>query len=154
MPDHIHLLLTPTQHVTIERSVQLIKGGYSHALGTIRGRNAEVWQRGFTDHRIRDPNDFAHHRNYIHQNPVAGKLATDRSTYRYCSAFPRHEWNSCPSRFAITIHEAHQYFLGRGAIRLASTASNSNFGSSKSGAKVAFVVFIQFLSSRSGKSGL
>jgi hypothetical protein len=47
-----------------------------------------------------------------------------------------------------------QYFLGRGGIRLASTASNSNFGSSASGAKVAFVVFIQFLSSRSGKSGL
>ena len=88
MPDHIHLLLTPTQHVTIERSVQLIKGGYSHALGTIRGRNAEVWQRGFTDHRIRDPNDFAHHRNYIHQNPVVGKLVAAPSEYRYCSAFP------------------------------------------------------------------
>jgi hypothetical protein len=47
-----------------------------------------------------------------------------------------------------------QYFRGRGGIKLASTASNSNFGSSASGAKVAFVVFIQFLSSRSGKSGL
>ena len=47
-----------------------------------------------------------------------------------------------------------QYFLGRGGIKLASTGSNSNFGSSASGAKYAFVVFIQFLSSRSGKSGL
>ncbi len=88
MPDHIHILLTPAQEVTIERAVQLIKSGYSHALGTIRGRSAEVWQRGFTDHRIRDSNDFAHHRNYIHQNPVVGKLVAAPSEYRYCSAFP------------------------------------------------------------------
>jgi putative transposase len=87
MPDHIHLLLTPARDVTIERAIQLIKGGYSHALGTIRGRNAEVWQRGFTDHRVRDPNDFAIRRNYIHQNPVAGKLVNVSSEYRYCSAF-------------------------------------------------------------------
>jgi hypothetical protein len=38
MPDHIHLLLTPAHDVTIERAVQLIKGGYSHALGTLIGR--------------------------------------------------------------------------------------------------------------------
>jgi putative transposase len=88
MPDHVHLLLTPAQDVTIERALQLIKDGYSHALGAIRGRSAEVWQRGFTDHRIRDPNDFAIRRNYIHQNPVVGKNATAPSEYRYCSAFP------------------------------------------------------------------
>ncbi len=48
----------------------------------------------------------------------------------------------------------HQYFLGRGGINEISTGSNSNFGSSASGANVAFVVFSQFLSSRSGYSGL
>jgi len=50
--------------------------------------------------------------------------------------------------------EAHQYFLALGGISDTSTGSNSNFGSSASGAKYAFVVFSQFLSSRSGKSGL
>jgi len=88
MPDHVHLLLTPAQDVTIERAVQLIKGGYSHALGTLIGRNSEVWQRGFTDHRIRDDQDFVHHRNYIHQNPVVGRLVLNASEYRYCSLFP------------------------------------------------------------------
>ena len=88
MPDHVHLLLTPAQDVTIERAVQLIKGAYSHTLGSIRGRCAEVWQRGFTDHRIRDGNDFAHHQNYIHQNPVVGHLVERSPDYRYCSAFP------------------------------------------------------------------
>jgi hypothetical protein len=47
-----------------------------------------------------------------------------------------------------------QYFLALGGISEISTGSNSNLGSSASGAKYAFVVFSQFLSSRSGKSGL
>jgi hypothetical protein len=55
---------------------------------------------------------------------------------------------------AIGIRLDLQYFLGRGGINDVSTASNSNLGSSASGAKYAFVVFSQFLSSRSGKSGL
>jgi putative transposase len=88
MPDHVHLLLTPRQDVTLEHAVQLIKGGNSHALGTLIGRKYEVWQRGFTDHRIRDAKDFAHHENYIYQNPVVGRLAFEPSQYRYGSAFP------------------------------------------------------------------
>lgn len=88
MPDHIHLLFTPAQDVTLERCVQLIKGAYSHDLGTLIGRKSEVWQRGFTDHRIRDAQDFVHHRNYIHQNPVVAHLVLHASEYRYSSAFP------------------------------------------------------------------
>jgi putative transposase len=88
MPDHVHLLLTPAQDVTIERAVQLIKGAYSHGLVTLIGRSSEVWQRGFTDHRIRDAQDFLHHWNYVHQNPVAARLVLNSPEYRYCSAFP------------------------------------------------------------------
>ncbi len=54
MPEHVHLLLTPAKDVTIERAIQLIKGAYSHDLGTNIGRDQEIWQRGFTDHRIRN----------------------------------------------------------------------------------------------------
>jgi len=87
MPDHIHLLLTPAADVTLERAMQFIKGGYSHSVGReISGR--EIWQKGFMDHRIRDAQDFAGHRFYIHQNPVMGKLVERAEEYRYCSAFP------------------------------------------------------------------
>ncbi len=88
MPEHVHLLLTPSEDVTIERAIQLIKGGYSHALGSEIGRNREIWQRGFTDHRIRDGQDFAGHREYIHQNPVVRGLVAVPSEYRYSSAYP------------------------------------------------------------------
>ena len=87
MPDHVHLLFTPALDVTLERAVQLIKGGYSHAVGIEISRR-ELWQKGFTDHRIRDAHDFAGHRLYIHQNPVMGKLVASPQEYRYSSAFP------------------------------------------------------------------
>ena len=86
MPEHAHLLITP--EVTIERAVQLIKGGFSRSFGSEFGRTKEIWQRGFTDHRIRDDVDFEIHRGYIHRNPVKRGLVQNAAEYRYCSAFP------------------------------------------------------------------
>jgi REP-associated tyrosine transposase len=82
MPDHIHLLLTP-QGITIERAVGLIKGGFSHRVGS----KFPVWQRGFTDHRIRDRNEFEMRRNYIHQNPVRAGIVELCDSYPYSSAY-------------------------------------------------------------------
>ena len=59
------LILTP-QEVTIERAVGLIKRGFSHRLAS----KFPVWQRGFTDHRIRDAEDMETRRRYLHMNPV------------------------------------------------------------------------------------
>jgi putative transposase len=97
MPEHVHLLLTPTPSVTLERSIQFIKGGYSHTLGAELGRKGEVWQRGFTDHRIRDGEDFNVHCDYIHDNPVKRGLVPSSSEYRYCSAFPGFKLDGWPS---------------------------------------------------------
>jgi len=96
MPEHVHLLLTPANDVTVEHAVQLIKGGYSHALGCVIGRTREVWQRGFTDHRIRDFEDFTTHQNYIHRNPVERKLVVNPAEYRYSSAFPGYKLDPWP----------------------------------------------------------
>jgi putative transposase len=82
MPDHIHLLITP-QGITLERAVQLIKGGFSHRLGS----KFPVWQRGFTDRRMRDREDFLTHRTYIHDNPVRARLCQRPEDYPYSSAY-------------------------------------------------------------------
>ena len=87
MPDHVHLIITPALEITLERAMQFIKGGYSHAVG-VEISKREIWQKGFTDHRVRDLQDFAGHRLYIHQNPVMAKLVANASEYRYSSAFP------------------------------------------------------------------
>jgi putative transposase len=84
MPDHLHLLVTPTA-VTIERTMQLIKGGFSHRLGS----KLPVWQRGFTDHRIRDSADYAIRWSYIHSNPVEARLCERAEDYPFSSANPK-----------------------------------------------------------------
>jgi putative transposase len=81
MPDHFHLLLTP-QVISLERAMMLIKGGFSHRLGG----KFPVWQRGFTDRRIRDHADFLTHRDYIHHNPVRARLCQRPEDYPYSSA--------------------------------------------------------------------
>ena len=96
MPEHVHLLLTPGVDVTLEHAVQLIKGGSSHALGSIRGRTQQIWQRGFTDHRIRHAEDYLHHHNYIHQNPVERRIVSRPCDYRYSSAFPGYKFDPWP----------------------------------------------------------
>jgi REP-associated tyrosine transposase len=97
MPEHVHLLITPAPDKTLERVVQLIKGGYSREFGLHFGLKKEVWQRGFTDHRIRDGQDFEVHRGYIHQNPVKRGLVENPAEYRYCSAFPGFRLDRWPS---------------------------------------------------------
>ncbi len=82
MPDHIHLLLTP-QGAPIERVVGVIKGGFSHRMGS----KLTVWQRGFTDHRIRNGEEFQTRREYIHQNPVRARMVEVAELYPYSSAY-------------------------------------------------------------------
>src|SRR5204863_4838009 len=75
MPDHVHLVLAPKMTVTLERAMQFIKGGYSHRYMKETGSRIEIWERSFTNHRIRDWDDYEKHRRYIHLNPVRAGLA-------------------------------------------------------------------------------
>ena len=81
MPDHLHLLISPKE--TIEKSVQLIKGGFSFRAKRELEWKGEIWQPGFTDHRIRDQEDWIQHLEYIRQNPLKARLAEDGVPYPY-----------------------------------------------------------------------
>jgi putative transposase len=82
MPDHIHALLTPASQISLERAMQSIKGGFSYRLES----RPPVWQASFTNHRIRDLDDYEHHREYIRTNPVRAHLAASPEAYPYASA--------------------------------------------------------------------
>ena len=84
MPDHFHILLTPK--TSVEKAVQFIKGGFSYRAKKELGSNMEVWQKGFSDHRIRDAGDYLRHVDYIRQNPVRKKLCERPEEYPYSSA--------------------------------------------------------------------
>jgi len=95
MPNHIHLLLTPTHGTTIERAMQLVKGGFSYRAREILGRS-EIWQRGYVDHRIRDSVDYERHRLYVHQNPIRRFLCESPEEYPYSSARPGFDLDPVP----------------------------------------------------------
>jgi len=85
MPDHFHLLMTPL--TSLEKAVQLIKGGFSFRAKKELESKMEIWQRGFADHRVRDAEDYDKHLHYIYLNPVKKHLCTSPAEYRYSSAY-------------------------------------------------------------------
>ena len=86
MPEHFHLLLTPAPDVSLEKAVQLIRGGFSFRVKHDMGSALEVWQPGPTNHRVRDAADYARHVQYIWQNPVKRHLVENAQEYPYSSA--------------------------------------------------------------------
>jgi putative transposase len=85
MPDHIHLLLTPSPEVSLEKAMQFVKGNFSFR----HKSKFTVWQPSFTWHRIEGAQDFRSHREYIHQNPVRARLCSKTEDYPYSSAKQR-----------------------------------------------------------------
>ena len=96
MPDHIHVILTPTHTTTLEKSMQLIKGGSSREIGKRPGMRFPVWNAGFTEHQIRDRLDFDSHVKYIDENPAKRCLATMPNEYPYGSAAEKFRLDSWP----------------------------------------------------------
>lgn len=84
MPDHIHLILTPTE--TVERAMQLIKGGFSFRTKKELGYAGEIWESSFHDRRIRDLREYGQFREYIHANPFKARLSENAESYPYSSA--------------------------------------------------------------------
>jgi putative transposase len=86
MPDHLHLLLTPSTTASLEKAIQLIKGGSSHRIHKVRDQRMEIWQVGFYDWTIRDRDDWQSKVEYIHDNPVRAKLVENARDWPYSSA--------------------------------------------------------------------
>lgn len=87
MPNHVHLLITVHGDMTIERALQLIKGGFSFRLRKELGYSGEVWQRGFSEVRVRDRQSFLRYRHYIAQNPVRARLVDSPERFPYCYTY-------------------------------------------------------------------
>jgi len=96
MPDHFHLLLTPSD--SVEKAVQFIKGGFSYRAKKELNFCGEVWTSGFHDRRIRDWDEYSEFRKYIHMNPVRAHLCDAPELYPYSSAGNRFVLDDCLSQ--------------------------------------------------------
>jgi putative transposase len=99
MPDHIHLLLTPP--AALEKAIQLIKGGFSFRAKRELQWNGDIWQAGFTDHRIRDMDDLDVHLQSLAKNKYSGrsegKAVRGIETHLTLHPFPQWLKPSAPS---------------------------------------------------------
>ena len=87
MPDHLHVLVTVEEGMTIEKAMQLIKGRFSHRLSHEFGYLGEVWQRGFSEVQVMNRESFLQHRTYIAMNPVKAGLVDSPKKYPFCFEF-------------------------------------------------------------------
>jgi putative transposase len=87
MPNHVHILMTVPGEMSLEKTMQLIKGGFSFRANKELGFRGEIWQRGFSDVRIVDELSFQQHREYIENNPVKAGLSNSPEEFPYGSAY-------------------------------------------------------------------
>jgi putative transposase len=97
MPDHIHLIISPTG-ITLERAMQFVKGGFSFQANKGLKLKRDFWQPSFVDRRIRDSLEYQKFKDYIWQNPVKRSLAKAPQEYPYSSANPAFTLDPVPQR--------------------------------------------------------
>ena len=97
MPDHFHAMITPAEQTTLERALQMIKGGSSYELHRENASRFPVWQKGFHDRWIRDGQEYRTRKNYLEQNPVRAGLAPRAEAYSLTS--PSGNFSLDASRF-------------------------------------------------------
>jgi putative transposase len=74
MPNHLPLILTPAEDVTLENARQWIKGGSSQEIHKVRGNKMQIWQPGFHESRVTDPMNYRKKADSIRFNPGFAKL--------------------------------------------------------------------------------
>ena len=94
MPNHVHLMISTS--ATLERALQLIKGGFSHRARKEFKLNYYIWQQRSYDRRMRNIAEYKAAVKYIHDNPVQARLATRSEEFEYSSACGRFDLDAIP----------------------------------------------------------
>ncbi|KJY87704.1 transposase [Pseudoalteromonas piscicida] len=94
LPDHIHaVLILPDGDSDYSNRWREIKKRFSKSLPATERVSASrqhknergIWQRRFWEHTIKDENDYWHHVNYVHYNPLKHGLVTRVQDWPYSS---------------------------------------------------------------------
>jgi putative transposase len=96
MPNHLHVVLTPSSTTTLQKAMNLIKGRSSHPINRVRQSNMQIWQSGFHESRIRDAADDQKRADYICFNSVVAKLVENPIDGLFSSASGKYELDPIP----------------------------------------------------------
>ncbi len=97
MPEHLHVLLTPSDDTSLEKAVQMIKGGSAFTIRKQLNYTSPIWHAGYNDRWIRDLTEYRLRRQYIEQNPVKEGLASSKAGYVWGSSSGKFQMD--PSQF-------------------------------------------------------
>jgi len=101
LPEHMHAIWTlPEGDDDFSNRWKIIKTHFSKGLSATEKRSKTrlkrgergIWQRRFWEHTIRDDNDYAHHMDYVHFNPVKHEWVNNVIDWPY-SSFHRYYKN-------------------------------------------------------------
>lgn len=101
MRDHVHLILTPSSPVPLEKAIQFIKGGFSFRAKREMNFNGEIWEKGYKEQRIKDARDYAEKAAYIGMNPVKAGYVECPEQFPYSSARLKTEIDPPPAHFQL-----------------------------------------------------
>jgi len=74
MPNHVHVILTPTAGHTLTSVLHSWKSFTAKAANCQLGRTGAFWQEEYYDHLIRNADDYAHALRYLAENPTKAGL--------------------------------------------------------------------------------
>ena len=89
MPNHLHLLLTPSPGCEISEIMHSRKLYTARQANKILNRAGQFWQRDYFDRYIRDERHYLTTVNYIENNPVKVGLCQRAGDWPYSSAYFR-----------------------------------------------------------------
>ncbi len=82
-PNHLHLLLTPSENQTsVPKFMQIFKGKTTHILWKY-GFKGRLWQKSYYDHIMRSCEDVHETAKYILNNPVRKEIVVQSSEYPF-----------------------------------------------------------------------
>jgi putative transposase len=99
MPDHLHVMITPSSTNSLEKAMQFIKGGSSYRLNHQCGQKMNLWNAGFHDWTIRDATDWNAKAEYIRLNPLKAGLVERPEDWPYSSANGKLALDPMPAKF-------------------------------------------------------
>jgi len=86
MPNHAHVLLTPSPGVSLSLAMQRIKGGSAIETNRLLGREGRLWQPEYYDVFMRSETHFWGVMKYIEWNPVKVGIVRDPKLFDWSSA--------------------------------------------------------------------
>jgi putative transposase len=101
MRDHVHLILTPSSLVPVEKAIQFINGGFSFRAKKEMNFNGEIWQKGYNEQRIKHAHDYTEKAAYIRMNPVKAGYVNHPEQFPYSSARLLTEIDPPPAHFHL-----------------------------------------------------